>query len=288
MNIKPSSPPHQQVLDPRFLGRPVHLLPLFTARLREDLAELFRAGMNRRYRAAFEVSEIGMACIDEPEHAGRWLRYEAPSGGIGFAIERSVLLGAIHYRYGTREAAPADKPAQPPARETATEERLAATLGAQFAAAVAARIDGWPGTATEACEFRAAGANPPPIVKAWTIKASIAESKLGIHGNLWLTLDDAWMSRLLRQLAVPREAKQKDAAAGDAGAPLAQRLHLQLAGRLLQKEVPLGTLLDLQIGEVIPISLGPTEVLVEDARLFRAVVAERAGKLCLTSFEDVE
>jgi flagellar motor switch protein FliM len=288
MNIKPSSPPQQQVLDPRFLGRPVHLLPLFTARLREDLAELFRAGMNRRYRAAFEVGEIGMACVDEPEHAGRWLRYEAPTGGIGFAIERNVLLGAIHYRYGTRESASADKETQPPARETATEERLAATLGAQFVGAVAARIDAWPGIATEAHEFRAIGAWPAPIAKAWTIKAAIGESKLGIQGSLWFTLDDAWMSRLLRHLAVPRETKQKEAAGNDGSEPLTQRLQLRLTGRLLQKELPLGTLLDLQIGEVIPISLGPTEVLVEDARLFRAVVAERAGKLCLTSFEDVE
>jgi flagellar motor switch protein FliM len=206
-----------------------------------------------------------------------------------------VLLGAIHYRYGVREsAAAADGQVQPPARETATEERLAATLGAQFVSALGARIDAWPATgpatatATEAHEFRATAASSPPVVKAWTIKVAIVESKLGIHGNLWFTLDEAWMSRLLRQLAVPREAKQKEAAGNDGSEPLLQRLHLQLTGRLLQKELPLGTLLDLQIGEVIPISLGPTEVLVEDARLFRAVVAERAGKLCLTSFEDVE
>jgi flagellar motor switch protein FliM len=287
MNTKPSSP-QQQVLDPRFLGRPVHLLPMFTARLREDLGELFRAGMNRRYRAAFEVGEVGMACIDEPEHVGRWLRYEAATGGIGFAIERSVLLGAIHYRYGLRADVSADGKAQPPARETATEERLATTLGAQFVGALAARIEAWPGIASEAHEFRSAGACAAPADKVWTIKVAVVESKLGVQGSLWFTLDDAWMSRLLRHLALPRETKQKEAAGSDGSEPLLQRLQLRLTGRLLQKELPLGTLLDLQIGEVIPISLGPTEVLVEDARLFRAVVAERAGKLCLTSFEDVE
>jgi flagellar motor switch protein FliM len=173
-------------------------------------------------------------------------------------------------------------------RETTTEERLATMLGAQLVGAVAARIDALlAGSAADTQEFRAPIACPPPIAKAWTIRAAISESTLGIQGALWFTLDDAWMARLLRHLAAPRD-KAKEAAGNDGSEPLVQRLQLTLTARLLQKELPLGTLMDLQIGEVIPVSLGPTEVLVDAARLFRAVVAERAGKLCLTSFEDVE
>jgi flagellar motor switch protein FliM len=61
-----------------------------------------------------------------------------------------------------------------------------------------------------------------------------------------------------------------------------------LVGRLASKEVTLGSLYDLQVGDVIPISLARADVLLEDSRLFTAAVTEHKGKLCLTSFEDAE
>jgi flagellar motor switch protein FliM len=39
---------------------------------------------------------------------------------------------------------------------------------------------------------------------------------------------------------------------------------------------------------VIPISLRGADVLIGGSRLFSASIAEHRGKLCLTSFEDVE
>jgi flagellar motor switch protein FliM len=71
-------------------------------------------------------------------------------------------------------------------------------------------------------------------------------------------------------------------------APLAQRLQVTLAGRLVSKEVTLGALFDLRIGDVIPISLHRADVMLEDSRLYTAAVTEHKGKLCLTSFEDTE
>ena len=50
----------------------------------------------------------------------------------------------------------------------------------------------------------------------------------------------------------------------------------------------LGLLLDTRVGDVIPVSLGETEVLVDNERLMTARVAEHKGKLCLTAFEDLE
>jgi flagellar motor switch protein FliM len=290
MNTKsrtnPPSP--DQVLDPRLLGRPVHLLPLFSARLQDDLDELFRAGMNRRYRASFKVGEVTMECAREAAHAGRWLRFSSEVGTLGFALERSVLLAALHYRYGNRDStAPAATMTQSPVRETATEERLATMLGLQLVTALASRIDAALGAPAPEHGFGPALAGPPPAANVWTVRVPVAEATLGIEGVVWFTLDDAWMSRLLQHLVAPRE-KAKKAPGGEAGRPLAARLQLTMTGRLLQRELPLGTLLDLRIGEVLPISgAGPTVVLVDDVHLFHAVVAERAGKLCLTSFEDV-
>lgn len=289
----------QQVLDPCHLGRPVHLLPVFTAALRDDLAELFRTGMNRRYRASFDVADIAMTCAATPEHSGRWWSVASPVGRIGLALHRSVLLAALEYRYGTRNStsnsATNGAPSVPaeatistepdaPVRETSTEERLAAMLGAQLVAVVAARIDAdLPEPHAVAATFAPAITSAPPAAGTWTIRVTIKEAALGIEGAVWFTLDDAWMARLLHRLVVNRP-RVRDAET----LPLAARLQLTVAGRLLRRDMPLGELIDVRVGDVIPVSLGATDVLIDDSRLFRAVVAERNGKLCLTSFEDVE
>ena len=72
------------------------------------------------------------------------------------------------------------------------------------------------------------------------------------------------------------------------GEPLASTLNVRLDGRLVSKEVTLAALFALKVGDVIPVSVGRADVLLDDARLFTAAVAEHKGKLCLTSFEDAE
>jgi flagellar motor switch protein FliM len=307
----------QPVVDPCHLGRPVNLLPLFTAGLKEDLVEVFRSGMNRRYRASFAIGEVSMACVAAPEHAGRWWSFASPVGRIEFALDREVVLAALHYRYGatpavslaststaeeddeaetaTAAAAPVAPvapiapvapvtPLDTPTRETATEERLAAMLGLQLASTVVARVDSWLGAQADPQTLAPGIACAPPPGGTWTVKVEITEGGLGLAGRMWFALDAGWMERLLRHLIVAR-AKPKDLTDGK---PLAARLQLNLCGRLLHKEMPLGRLIDLRVGDVIPVSMGATDVLVDDSRLFRAIVAERSGKLCLTSFEDVE
>lgn len=281
MNTKPPSPSHV-VLDPRLLGRPVHLLPKFADRLRGDLAERLHALMNRRYRASFGVEHVDIRCLAEPVQAGRWLRHESAAGAIGFAIDRALLLGALHFRYGADPST-----ASQPARETSTEERLAATLALQLVNTLADCIDAGQDVGTRERECRAVAPCAPPPANTWTIRARIAEATLGIVGDLWFTLDDAWIARLLRHLGGTRD-RPRDPTGPDAGEPLARRVPLTLTGRLLRTELPLGKVLAIQVGDVLPVSLGPTDVLVDDARLFRAVVAEHAGKLFLTSFEDAE
>jgi flagellar motor switch protein FliM len=326
------------VVAPCHLGRPVNLLPLFTAGLREDLAELFRGGMNRRYRASFEIGEVTIGCAAAPEHGGRWWGFASPVGRIEFALDRAVVLAALNYRYGASSIASPSSPStssaaeedgehasggdadgppagaaaadvaatsstnagvsngaasnaavsngalDAPARETATEERLAAMLGLQLTHALVARVDAWLGEQAEPPALAPGIACAPPPAGTWTVRVAITEGGLGMAGRLWFALDAGWMERLLRHLVVAR-AKPKDLSGGK---PLATRLQLQVCGRLLHKEMPLGRLIDLRVGDVIPVSLGATDVLVDDSRLFRAIVAERSGKLCLTSFEDVE
>ena len=90
------------------------------------------------------------------------------------------------------------------------------------------------------------------------------------------------MRDLLRGLA-PQRAQ----AVRPQPVPLATRLHVRLDARLASKEIALGQLLDLRAGDVVPISLDRTAVLLDESCLFTAAVTEHKGKFCLTAFEDV-
>ncbi|SEN13667.1 flagellar motor switch protein FliM [Duganella sp. CF517] len=290
---KPTAP--HQVLDPCLLGRPVHLLHIFAAQLRDDLTQAMRLNMNRRYWGAFRVDDVQFTRFDG-EQRGRWLSFAAPAGHIAFSLERKVLLSVLNFRYGSsgksdNSAATVDENT---VRVTATEERLAVVLGQQLAGTLAGRIelnlpviDKAPSAegAEEGVdtEFKPAPGAPPPKGN-WTITVTLADNASGATGQFWFALDKALMASVLRGLLRDRDGAKKPQAAS----PLAQRLQVGLTGRLASKEVMLGALYDLQVGDVIPISLSRADVLLEDSRLFTAAVTEHKGKLCLTSFEDVE
>lgn len=274
------------VLDAGTLGRPVHLLARFSKQLRDDLAELLRVRLNVRYRARFEVSQVTMRRLDTAAPELPWLRFAGDAGEIGCAIDRRVLMSVLAYRYGLRTP-PADGDDAGAVRETATEERLVALLGQQFAELLAARIEAGSGALPMRLPvFRAAG-RLPPVRGHWLVEARVVEQLHGIEGAVCLAIGDAWMNRLWHQLA-PLRAKAGDPMAQAQAQPLPARLQLTLVARLLHKDIPLGQLADLKVGDVIPIHLGATDVLIDDSRLFTATVAEHQGKLCLTSFADVD
>lgn len=287
----PRAASEARTLDPRTLGRPVHLLHNFVMPLREDLAEVFRTTLNRRYRASFQLGDVSISRLDTVPERCRWLAYSNDVGHITVAMERQVLLCVLNYRYGSREAPQYDTSdddgAAAAPRETATEERLAAILGRQFVAALAERIDWPPQTAgSGACshEFTESTGSPPRVGN-WAIRAEVSEPTRGVEGALWFSLDEAWMRRLLTRIAPSREGATNKL---DTAKPFASRLQLTLVARLLEKELPLGRLPDTRVGDVIPVSFGAADVLVDGSRLFTARVAEHKGKLCLTAFEDVE
>ena len=301
-----------QVLDPSLLGRPVHLLHIFAAQLRDDLAQSMRLNMNRRYWGGFLVDDVAFSRLEGNDIRSRWLSFAAPAGHITFSMERKVLLSVLNYRYGgsakpkAEPEAKADGKAEPKAvsaaevdentvRVTATEERLAVVLGQQLCGTLAGRIElnlpviDKPALAegeSEAAadtEFKPQPGSPP-AKGSWVITVTVADATSGATGQFWFALDKQLMSCVLRGLLRDRDNGKKAKTA----APLAQRLQVGLIGRLASKEVTLGSLYDLQVGDVIPISLARADVLLEDSRLFTAAVTEHKGKLCLTSFEDAE
>ncbi|WP_109014411.1 hypothetical protein [Novimethylophilus kurashikiensis] len=67
-------------LDPCTLGRPIHLLPDFAAKVQEDFGELFRLGLNRRYGAVFNVEAAQMHPLDDEMAGHGWRLYASQFG----------------------------------------------------------------------------------------------------------------------------------------------------------------------------------------------------------------
>ena len=275
-----SNPLHQR-LDASLLGRPVHLLPAFAAQLRDDLAQALRTGAQRRYWGSCQVGALAFARADGAIDGARWMSFGADDGAIGFRLDRALLLRVLNLRYGQGE--PDTDIAS--VRVTATEERLALALGLQLATVLATRIAINRGTAALDAPARVQEgvAAIAPAAGAWLLQLDVVDGAGVAVGRAEFALDQALMASVLRGLMPARAA-----AAPAAAAPLATRLHVQLAGRLMRQQMLLGSLFDLRVGDVIPVSLQRTDVLLDDARLFTAAVTEHQGKLCLTAFEDAD
>jgi flagellar motor switch protein FliM len=174
---------------------------------------------------------------------------------------------------------------------TATEDRLLHLLAGQFArqcvhglaqAASAGSDDAQdPAPADDALPMQG-GALPAFGPDAWELIATMRDGEQS--STLSLALAGAYLTPLLRHLS----ARQRPARPAAPQAPLDRRLSLTLQARLLERELDLGTVLDLRPGALIPIRLADATVLVEGSALMSAAVAEHQGKLCLTSFQDLE
>ncbi|MBL8265465.1 FliM/FliN family flagellar motor C-terminal domain-containing protein [Steroidobacter sp.] len=280
-------------IDPRTMGRPVHLLGAFANQLRDDIADFLRTRINRRYKASFQIDAITFAAASADSQ--RWLSYHANDGRIHFAIERPLLLCLLRYRYGSVMPEPIDgeNPAATPTLdepETATEERLGTMLGQQLVELLVRRIESTqrtPPKTPASIAFTEAALNSANASDGdWLLSVNVAETRWNVSGTVLLKVSSAWMTRLLQALAPKRErSRQKQMTATK---PFPARLQLTLRARLLEKEVSLGTLLDLRQGDVLPISVGDADVLIGDSKLFTASIAEHHGKLCLTSLADVD
>lgn len=296
-----------QVLDPCLLGRPVHLLPAFAARLAEALGSAMAAPGGRRYWGAFRLDSLAFERAPA-DHGLRWLGVSGSHGQAAVAFERSLLLCLLEGRYARRSVTPAPGANAAPQRDpvlervTATEERLAATLAQQVAQLLDDQVEQGLAAAGGATTPRLAKAGASIVPAAapgktgWVIRA-VLRAQYGRRdsddpglaapeGQVWISLDQALMAHVLQGLMADRNGLR--GAVRMAREPLAARLGVKLEGRLVSKEVTLATLFGLKVGDVIPVSVGRADVLLDDSRLFTAAVAEHKGKLCLTSFEDAE
>jgi flagellar motor switch protein FliM len=279
----PETTSQHLVLDPCLLGRPVHLLPQFAARLQDDLDAAMQ-GPARRYWGGWRLDsvEFGRA----PQDTGlRWMAAMGALGTVSVAFERGLLLTLLERRYGGRSAAatPRDPGSE---RVTATEERLVVVLTQQMVDLLYARVADSVAmeVAPKPVPAGAVCTSTIPGKSAWTVCATVRDAA-GSQGKFWIAPDQALMAAILGSL---RPEQPRALAVRGPSEPLSSKLQVKLDGRLVSKEITLGALFDLKVGDVIPVSVGRADVLLDEARLFTAAVAEHKGKLCLTSFEDAE
>jgi len=279
--------PHQ-VLDPTLLGRPVHLLPTFAGAFAEDLTAMLSAPGWRRYWGSFELAQVAFERAPE-SGALRWLSMSGPHGVAAVAFERALLVGLLEARYSGKAAA---RPLRDPAGErvTATEERLALTLTQQLFEVLAMRVRVAASAAGVEVERRAAasGASAPvpapvPGKNAWVLAVTLREPQGGSTARCFIAPDARMMGLILQ--ALQPERPQRAARTAES---IGTSLKVKLEGRLVSHEITLEALFGLKVGDVIPVSVGRADVLLDEACLFTAAVAEHKGKLCLTSFEDAE
>ncbi|RZA35306.1 MAG: FliM/FliN family flagellar motor switch protein [Lysobacteraceae bacterium] len=281
------------MLDPSLLGRPVHLLPKFARRFADALGTAMGGPGGRRYWGAWRL--VNLAFERAPDEDGlRWLAVAGPLGTAAVAFERSLLLSLLEGRYGRKNQPMGAAPSAPrdPSLErvTATEERLAATLTAQLVEQLHARVaEGLATVGVEVPGADAAVVEAPVAASApgkagWVIRITLS-AQGGQQSHCWIGLDQELMSHVLQGLKEERNSV-RTARAGNDG--LSSGLFVKLDGRLASKETTLGALFELKVGDVIPVSVGRADVLLDESRLFTAAVAEHKGKLCLTSFEDAE
>jgi flagellar motor switch protein FliM len=272
-----------QVLDPCLLGRPVHLLPQFAVRLQDDLDAAMQ-GSARRYWGGWRLDTVEFGRV--PQDAGlRWMAATGALGTVSVAFERGLLLTLLERRYGGRSAAatPRDPGSE---RITATEERLVVVLTQQMIDLLYARV-----AASVAMEVApkpvpagAVAASTMPGKSAWTVCVTVRDAN-GASGQFWIAPDQGLMATILGSL---RPENPRTHAVRGPAEPISSKLQVKLDGCLVSKEITLGSLFDLKVGDVIPVNVGRADVLLDEARLFTAAVAEHKGKLCLTSFEDAE
>jgi flagellar motor switch protein FliM len=278
-----------QVLDPGLLGRPVHLLPRFAAGLADALGAAMRSPGWRRNWAPFRLESVAFGRVPEAP-ALRWLGVRGAHGTVAVAFERRLLLALLNSRYGRRGEAALPAHDLSGERVTATEERLAVVLTQQLAEVLSARVSAalaaaGPGAGDQAQALAPAVLVPVPARAAWSIKVLLRPVQSDEAVQFWMAPDQDLMAAILQGLLPETGRPRAPRAALD---PLSSSLQVRLDGRLVSKEMALASLFELKVGDVIPVSVGRADVLLDESRLFTAVVAEHKGKLCLTSFEDAE
>ncbi|NHQ86886.1 hypothetical protein HA050_12240 [Iodobacter sp. HSC-16F04] len=256
-----------QVLDHSSLGRPLHLLAGLNERLKIETEQFLKSEFNRPYRATLGVTQISQSA--RKANPVSWI--DLGVGQLAVEMSRSFLLRTLDYRYGAKAQPAAISEEDLKGEETSTEQRLKTNLANKIARLFLAFLN-----------QEASGCSGLRSEAAWQIEIEIIDQIDQLKTNLCLVLDHALFDLLLKLVAKPRASNKSQTAFFD-------QLKIKCHAHLAEKSLTLDDVLNLKIGEIMPINLqAKANVYIGKSKLFTASVAENNGALCLTSFEDAE
>ncbi|MGC1548517.1 MAG: FliM/FliN family flagellar motor C-terminal domain-containing protein [Rhodanobacter sp.] len=268
----------ERMLDPCTLGRPFHLLEDFNQRLGKQIERHLHSRFNVRHGATFAVTRVAITSFVASQGEGTWRGYRAPAGKLAIRLDRRLILAMLGYHYGDKSNMVR---VDDTITETDSEQRFGIATGLSLLDLLVTSI-----APSEPSQTFTPEALHSPTSSKRVIRVTVEERALKLSGHLEFALDAAWVSLLFASVATGRAIAMPGT---NARAPLETRLPITLSARMLTKEVLLDDVLALVPGDIIPVRLPETaDVLIGESRLYRAVIAEHGGTLCLTSFEDIE
>ncbi|MEN3033207.1 FliM/FliN family flagellar motor switch protein [Chromobacterium amazonense] len=309
--IKNNQSRNYQVLDPCFLGRPIHLLEKFSASIAISLNVFFSTKLNRRSGPSFKVKKAVFLPTTPDSIQGGLLHLSENMGDASVVIDRFIVLSILESRYGHAkkrdELLIKDSVDAPPQNDEQSQiDNESDTLADISHRDVSTRLANLAPTATETRQRENLEKNllktlinaltkekisdssvyiPSGFHPTFTIECDIEEEYSGHSSTITFVLGQRWQQILLDQLTVhiSQGRRKMDER------PLTKKLDIKLTAKLFDISISLSKLLSLKAGDVLPINMRThAHVYAGYSALFSAAVVEKNGQLCLTSFTTLE
>ncbi len=258
------------------LGRPYHKVP----KVFNDHFDILDAKISIYFLKKYRVNVALQDLTFQMDHVQKYAQlFSTQFGNVAFDIDRTLLLNILNDYYGlSKEHIQPDENKDTPV--TKTEERLKAKLGSELTSRVLCQE-----IFKEELEIKP---DYSSVVNHWSYRLTFSlEGYDG--GNFYLFLDGYHVDKLLAALRHPAEdeLRNTDVVSPQPLDTMIGALPIKLTGRLASLNMTVAQLMQLQPGEVLPISMPDRcPLLIGQQQLFTAVIAEERGKLFFSEFND--
>lgn len=263
---------HLTFLKPEKLGRNYHKVPEYIKGMTGKYPRVITDYVLSHYRINVDMRDIR---IQEHFKEVPECRYRSAIGKVGFSIERPLLTELLESYYGGTTLPSKDAPPV-----SASENRMRERLGVDIAK-ICARLllSGTPlddiDTSISAYE---------EVLWSYRIEFVFCSLATGVESSIYLYLDSQVTDELTRRLT--------DEPSSPAGEGVGQRLTqlpVQLDCVLASTQMPLSSVLALQLGDILMVRLlDRCEVHIKQQKLFYGAISEDDGTLFLTSLDSVK
>lgn len=257
------------------LGRPWHRLP----KKMNSCFDILDARLSIYFLKKFRVNvALKNMTFSIDQNFKNTKIFSTPYGNIAFDIDRILLLNILHDYYGLSKESNHIAPdlSQP---ITKTEERLKNKLAQELTHLVMNK--------ETFGEDLAIKNDYSAVISQWSWCITF-ELEGYDCGSFTVLLDHFHIDRMLAELRAPeRSEDQNTQMSASQIERIFDSLPLKLNGRLASLNLTVAQLVDIEAGDIIPISLNePLPVFIGKEQIFNAIISEDRNKLFLSEFND--